>query len=149
MQGIKRKIYHDILNVEELKTLHQNYPVTIEHEPGKIIPPQEKNILSRRRNKVILGLLVYQGLRVEEVAALNVQDLHLREGKITIHSQRRTAARTMRLESQQLYELMDYVYEIRKQIIASSGITDKLFAQWNKGETFTALPQECCCTYEK
>ena len=139
VQGIKRKIYHDILNVEELKTLHQNYPVTIEHEPGKIIPPQEKNILSRRRNKVILGLLVYQGLRVEEVAALNVQDLHLREGKITIHSQRRTAARTMRLESQQLYELMDYVYEIRKQIIASSGITDKLFAQWNKGENFYGI----------
>jgi integrase/recombinase XerD len=141
VQGIKRKIYHDILNVEELKTLYQKYPVTIEHAPGKNIPPQEKNILSRRRNKVILGLLVYQGLRVEEVAALNVQDLHLREGKITIHSQRRTAARTMHLESQQLYELMDYVHEIRKQIIAGSGITDKLFAQWRKGENFYGITQ--------
>ena len=79
VQGIKRKIYHDILNVEDLKKLYNDYPVTI--EVNKPMPPQEKNILSRRRNKVILSLLVYQGLRVEEVAAINLQDLQLREEK--------------------------------------------------------------------
>lgn len=115
VQGIKRKVYHDILNTDELQELYQQYPTTIEHEPGKIIPPQQKNILSRRRNKVILSLLIYQGLRVEEVAAINLQDLQLREGKITVHAQRRTAARTMKLESHQVYELMDYIHEIRKQ----------------------------------
>lgn len=141
VQGIKRKIYYDILNVEELQNLYQQYPTTIAHEPGKNMPPQQKNILSRRRNKVILSLLVYQGLRVEEVAALNVQDLQLREGKITIHSQRRTAARTMRLESHQVYELMDYVHEIRKQFIEASGITDRLFIQWKKGENFYGITQ--------
>jgi integrase/recombinase XerD len=141
VQGIKRKIYHDILNVEELRTLYQGYPVTIKHEPGKIIPPQEKNILSKRRNKVILGLLIYQGLRVEEVAVLNVQDLALREGKITIHAQRRTAARIMRLESFQAYELMDYIHEIRKQFIEVHGTSDKLFLQWKKGENFYGITQ--------
>jgi site-specific recombinase XerD len=141
VQGIKRKIYYDILKVEELQNLYQQYPTMIAHEPGKNIPPQQKNILSRRRNKVILSLLVYQGLRVEEVAALNLQDLQLREGKITIHSQRRTAARTMRLESHQVYELMDYVHEIRKQFIEASGITDRLFIQWKKGENFYGITQ--------
>ncbi len=149
VQGIKRKIYYDILNVEELQTLYQQYPTTIEREASLPpsgerkggYPPQQKNILSRRRNKVILGLLVYQGLRVEEVAALNLQDLQLREGKITIHSQRRTAARTMRLESHQVYELMDYVHEIRKQFIEVSGATDRLFIQWRKGENFYGITQ--------
>ena len=141
VQGIKRKIYYDILNVEELQTIYQSYPVTIEHEAGKNMPPQQRNILSRRRNKVILSLLIYQGLRVEEIAALNLQDLALREGKITIHAQRRTAARTMKLESHQVYELTDYVHEIRKQFIEVSGTTDRLFLQWRKGENFYSITQ--------
>lgn len=147
VQGIKRKIYHDILNTEELHTLYNLYPTTITAEAGKNIPPQQKNILSRRRNKVILSLLIYQGLRVEEVAALNLQDLQLREGKITIHSQRRTAARTMKLESHQVYELMDYIHEIRKEFLcaASCGQTGttagKLFLQWKKGENFYGITQ--------
>jgi site-specific recombinase XerD len=141
VQGIKRRIYHDILNTEELYQLYQQYPTTIEHEAGKIIPPQQKNILSRRRNKVILGLLIYQGLRVEEVAALHVQDLQLREGRITIHSQRRTAARIMKLESHQVYELMDYIHEVRKQFVEVYGTTDRLFIQWKKGENFYGITQ--------
>ena len=141
VQGIKRKVYYDVLNVEELQKLYQDYPVTIEHEAGKIIPPQARNILSRKRNKVILSLLVYQGLRVEEIAALKLQDLQLREGKITIHAQRRTAARTMKLESYQVYEFMDYIHEIRRQFLEAYGATDKLFIQWKKGENFYGITQ--------
>lgn len=139
VQGIKRKVYYDCLNDEELKELYQNYPVTIQQEEGKNIPPQQKNILSRRRNKVIVSLLVHQGLRVEEVAAIRLHDLQLREGKITIHAQRRTAARTMKLESHQVYELMDYIHEVRKQFLKEA--TDKLFIQWNNGENFYGITQ--------
>lgn len=139
VQGIKRKIYYDILNDEELKILYQNYPVTI--AINKHMPPQERNVLSRGRNKVILSLLIQQGLRVEEVAALRLQDLQLKEGKITIHSQRRTAARIMSLASHQVYELMDYVHEIRRQFIEVYGASDKLFLQWKKGENFYGITQ--------
>lgn len=134
VQGIKRRVYHDILNEEELQKLYQHYPTTIEHEPGKNIPPQERNILSRRRNKVIVSLLVHQGLRVEEVAALRLQDLQLREGKITIHSQRRIAARVMNLAPHQVYELMDYIHGTRKEFLQSNETADRLFLQWNRRE---------------
>jgi site-specific recombinase XerD len=134
VQGIKRKVYYDILNVEELQTLHQQYPTTI--EVTKHMPPQEKNILSRKRNKVILGLFIYQGLRVEEMSALEVQDLQLREGKITIHARRRTAARIMKLESHQVYELMDYIHETRKEFLTVKGETSQLFLQWKTKENF-------------
>ena len=90
---------------------------------------------------MILSLIIYQGLRVEEVAALNLQDLQLREGKITIHSQRRTAARIMRLESNQVYELMDYIHEIRKEFLEVHGKTDKLFLQWSKADNFYCVTQ--------
>ena len=127
VQGIKRKVYHDILNTDELQQLYQNYPTTIQHDPGKQIPPQQKNIISRRRNKVILSLLIYQGLRVEEIAAINLQDLRLREGKITIHAQRRGASRTMKLESHQVYELMDYLHETRCHFLEVHGANEKFF----------------------
>lgn len=141
VQGIKRKIYYDVLNSEELQKLYHEYPTTIEYEAGKIVPPQQKNVLSRKRNKAILSLLIYQGLRVEEVAALNLQDLELRGGKITIHSQRRTAARAMKLESHQVYELMDYIHDTRRQFLQTNEATDKLFLQWNKGENFYGITQ--------
>lgn len=139
VQGIKRKIYYDVLNTEELKTLYNLYPSTIEVTDN--MPPQQKNILSRKRNKVILSLIIYQGLRVEEAAALNVQDLQLREGRITIHSQRRTAARTMKLESNQVYELMDYLHEIRKPFLEAHGKSDRLFLQWSQTDNFYCVTQ--------
>jgi len=141
VQGIKRKVYHDILNTEELQQLYQEYPTTIEHEAGKQIPPQQKNIISRKRNKVILSLVIYQGLRVEEVAAINLQDLQLREGKITIQAQRRTAARTMKLESHQVYELMDYIHETRKEFLQVHTTASKLFLQWNDSDNFHNITQ--------
>ncbi len=139
IQGIKRKVYHDILNTDELKLLYNQYPTTIEQQPGW--PPQERNILSRKRNKVILSLLIYQGLRAEELASLELHDLQLREGKITIHSQRRTAGRTMRLESHQVYELMDYIHEIRKQFLNANETRNKLFLQWKAADNFHSITQ--------
>ena len=139
VQGIKRKVYYDILNVEELQTLYQQYPTTI--EINKPMPPQEKNILSRKRNKVILSLFIYQGLRVEEMSAIEVQDLQLREGKITIHAKRRTAARIMKLESHQVYELMDYLHEVRKLFLEATGTTSQLFLQWKTKDNFHNITQ--------
>lgn len=142
VQGIKRKIYYDILSPEELEKLYQEYPTTIQHEEGKTVPPQGRNILARRRNKVVLSLLVHQGLRVEEIKALRLQDLQLREGKIIIHQQRRTAARMMQLASSQVYELMDYIHETRKQMLVHYGeATDRLFINLQKGENFYTITQ--------
>jgi site-specific recombinase XerD len=140
LHGIKRRVYHALLSVQELQQLYQAYPVEINYAAGQNIPPQEQNLLSRRRNKVIVGLLINQGLRVEEIKALKVQDLHLREGKITIHSQRRTAQRTLELEAAQVYELMDYLGVTRQQFLeAYREATDDLFIQRHKSVNFYGI----------
>jgi site-specific recombinase XerD len=137
LRGIKRRVYHAILSPQELQRLYQQYPVVIRHEPGKIIPPQERNQLSRQRNKVMVGLLVNQGLRVEELKALTLQDLQLREGRITIHHQRRTSERVLELEAAQVYELMDYLATTRKQLLQHYGeMTDELFIQHHQAGNF-------------
>jgi|SRR5579859_858158 len=138
-RGIKRRVYHTILSPDELQQLYRQYPVDIACEAGKNIPPQERNILSRRRNKVIVSLLVNQGLRVEEIKALRVQDLQLREGRMTVYSQRRTAERVLELESYQVYELMDYLGAVRKPFMEASGPSDRLFLQWKQGEHFYSV----------
>ena len=71
-----------------------------------------------------MSLLINQGLRVEEIKALRVQDLQLREGRMTVHSQRRTAERVLELESYQVYELMDYLGAVRKAFVEAAGPSD-------------------------
>lgn len=140
LRGIKRRVYYTILSPQELQQLYQQYLVTIGYEPGKIIPPQEQNMLSRRRNKVMVSLLVNQGLRVEEIKALKVQDLHLREGQVTIHSQRRIAERILELESWQVYELMDYLAGTRQEMLQVYGeATDRLFIGRHKTVNFYGI----------
>jgi site-specific recombinase XerD len=143
LRGIKRHVYHTILSPPELQQLHRQYPVVIPCPEGKVIPPQERNELSRRRNKVIVGLLVNQGIRVEEIKALRVPDLQLREGQLTVQSQRRTAQRVLALDPGQVYELMDYLQEVRKAFLEAHGPSDRLFLQWHQSDIFTVSPPNC------
>ena len=117
IRGIKRKILHEILSTEELETIYKSYSTEIKHEQGKKVPSQQNKELARKRNKIILGLIIYQGIRTEELAKLELQDLQLREGKINIQRSRRTEGRLMKLEAHQVYDLIDYVQTIRKQIL--------------------------------
>ena len=129
IKGIKRKILYDIIPFEQLEKLYHGYPLTTADAGHERI---------RKRNKVMLGLLSYQGLQSEELMKLEVQDLQLREGKITIHAGRRSASRTMKLEAPQVYELMDYLNDTRKGLLQQAGKTPKdttaLFITAHKGE---------------
>ena len=117
IKGVKRKVLQEILTPEELESIYKSFPTEIKREENKKMPPQGNNELARKRNKIILGLIIYQGLRTEELGKIELQDLQLREGKITIHKAKRTEGRTLKLESHQIYDLMDYVHVIRKQIL--------------------------------
>ena len=66
IKGIKRKVLHEILSVEELEKLYNDYATEItlqKTERMKCLPPMTLHTLARKRNKIILGLIVYQGLR--------------------------------------------------------------------------------------
>lgn len=117
IKGIKRKVLYEIFTYDELETIYKSYITEIKIVKNKKIPPQGNNELAKKRNKVILGLLIYQGLKTEELAKLQLQDLQLREGKITLHTSNTTEGRTLKLEVHQLFDLSDYVNIIRKQIL--------------------------------
>ena len=125
IKGIKRKLLYEILTLQELGNLYNGYTteITVTGKEG-YRPPQKLNTLSRKRNKVILGLLIWQGLRSEEVARLQMQDVKLREGKIFIAASKRTNERTLSLESHQVFELLDYINDTRKAILEHKKVTE-------------------------
>jgi len=102
VKGVKRKVLYHILEPHELNKLYNDY---------------EAETIKRRRNKVMLGLLIYQGLRTEELEKLEVKKINLREGKIEILGSKKSVGRELRLEAHQVMEMYDYVLKTRNEIL--------------------------------
>jgi len=144
IKGIRRKELTEILSTVELETIYRSFDTqTRTYQEGKSIPPQHSNELARKRNKIILGLLVYQGMRTEELARLELQDLQLREGNISIQGSRKAEGRILKLEAHQVYDLMDYVHTVRKQILeVTSKQTNKVFISVGSSLNFQNIMQK-------
>jgi integrase/recombinase XerD len=115
IKNAKHKTVYNILTAEELETIYKNYRAELPNKGGS--PPQTLNKLARRRNKVLLGIFIYQGIATEDLKNLEVKHLELREGKITIPGTKRSNERILKLEPHQIFDLYDYVNEIRKEIL--------------------------------
>ena len=138
IKGIKRRKLHDTLNAKELEEVYKNY--LSELAIKKNAPPQKANQLARKRNKIILGLIIYQAIRSEELAALETTDLKLREGKIIVKGKRRSNERMLKLEGFQIIDLMDYINETRKALLKiNQQQTAKLFFTKNGGMNFSNI----------
>src|ERR1019366_2582975 len=140
IKGIQRKVLHEILSPEELEKLYNNYPTEIilqNSETLKNLPPQQMQTLARKRNKIIVGLLICQAVRSEEIIRMQLSDVKIREGKICIAGTRRSNERTLKLESRQVFDLLDYINDTRKQILQHRNITapaQELFLQLGAGK---------------
>jgi integrase/recombinase XerD len=67
-------------------------------------------------------------------------DVTLKEGKIFVAGTRRSNERTLKLESQQVFDLMDYINDTRKQILHHRNITtQELFLQLGEGKNKSNL----------
>jgi site-specific recombinase XerD len=115
LKNTKRKTVYDILSLEELETIYKTYKSELPSEDKA--PPQTLNKLARKRNKIVLGLLIYQGIATEDIKNLEIKHLELREGKITIPGTKRSNERILKLESHQIFDLYDYVNGVRKEIL--------------------------------
>ena len=133
IKNVKRKTIYNILNYEELETIYKSYPVELPVK--KKSPPQELNKLARKRNKIVLGLIIYQGITAENIGNIELQHLELREGKIIIPGTRRSNERTLKLEAHQIFDLYDYINDTRKAILQATGKQSKhLFTSVGSGK---------------
>lgn len=132
IRNIQRPGVQNNVKYEDLEKLYQNYPT------GGLI---------QKRNKCILGLLIYQGLTTGEINKLEVKDVKLEEGKIYIPAMARSNSRTLKLESHQIMQLQNYILFLRPMLQAQAkDWSDYLFIAGNmshrkkaRGETFTGM----------
>jgi integrase/recombinase XerD len=102
IRGIARRLPHDLVEHKELVNLYDTYPVN---------DPRDQ------RNKVILGLLIFQAVTIEELELLKAEYINLREGKIKIPGTDRTNERVLKLEASQVFDIQEYMSKTRARII--------------------------------
>ena len=102
LKGTSHKVVSGIIDFKALENLYQAYPI---------------ETLRQKRNKIILGLLIYQGLNTEDLGRLTTGNVKLREGKIHVPGDRRRGSRNMELRSFQVLELHEYLTVVRPEIL--------------------------------
>jgi integrase/recombinase XerD len=102
LKGAVRGIPHGLLEKAELEALYAGYVV---------------KDLRTQRNKVILSLLVYQGLTVEDLQQLEADHIKLKEGKICVPAGSSSNSRVLKLEAAQIMELHEYIHITRPAIL--------------------------------
>lgn len=102
VKGVKRKVLYYILEPAELNKLYNDYPAMT---------------INQKRNKVMLGMMIYQGIRTEELGKLEMNHLELREGKIEIPGGRKSNRRTLQMEAHQVMEMYEYVMKLRSELL--------------------------------
>ena len=112
IKGIKRRKLYNIIGKPTLEKIYHDYD--IEH----LKKDEDPNIA--KRNKIILGLIIYQGLGTLELNRLEVGDVKLREGNIYIKQSRRSNQRTLKLEAHQVLDVMEYTLQVRQAILAEN-----------------------------
>lgn len=115
IKGIKRKILHRILSKQELEKTYHDYKQL------------QSETSSKKRNEIIVSLLIYQGLTTTDIKSLLVDDVKLREGVIYIKGNLKSNDRTLKLESHQILDFMEYQLKIRSEILQASKKETDLF----------------------
>ena len=135
IKGVKQTVIHNILTSDELEDLYYSYPTAT------------GNQLARKRNKIILGLLVYQGITTQDLQKLQLENVQLYKGRIDVLGTKKSNGRVLELKPWQLMELMEYINEIRPQIIEQANKeTEQLFlplgSSLNLQNIFSKLTKE-------
>ena len=103
VKGTRSKVISGIIEFKILENLYQSFETTTSRT---------------KRNKIILGLLVYQAVNTEELSKFETCHVKLKEGKIYIPGNRRRNSRTLELKPFQILELHEYLTEIHPKILA-------------------------------
>jgi len=104
IRGKRIKVIGNLLSEEELEDLYHSYDT--EHHDTFFKA-------TRLRDRVVLGLMVFQGITGVELYHLQEEYVQLGKGKIDIPGTRRSNPRTMKLQPCQMMDLLNYASETR------------------------------------
>lgn len=111
IKGVVKKIRSDYLEAEELESLYENYE-------GK--------------EKVMLGLVVYQALKASELERIESLHLDFRKGTLYLPASKQGGSRLLKIESVQLYDLIQLAAEKKGTYLLKGPLDNRLFALFKK-----------------
>jgi integrase/recombinase XerD len=95
----------DLFSTQELEHLIESKPKS-----------QHKNRKTNQvRNKLLLSLLVYQGMARTEISKIEIEDINLEEGTIKARGDERTSSRTLPLKAKQVHLIYGYMHKERPE----------------------------------
>ena len=103
IKGRTQRLPHNLLQEEILLKIYNEYPT---------------EDLTGKRDKVMLGIIVYQGATTSELQKLLVEHVQLNEGTIYIPGGRKSDSRTIELAAPQVLELDNYIKHTRQLILS-------------------------------
>ena len=101
IRGATSKVPIDIVSYPEIIKLHEQYQALDNRT---------------KRNRVMLGLMVYQAVTTRELHHLEPHHIKLNEAKIYIPATKRSLARILPIKANQLLELAHYLEVIRTEL---------------------------------
>ena len=107
IKGITKSLPSDLLTENELQNLYETHP---------------EKTLQNQRDKVMLGLLIYQALTTNELMNLGLKDVDQEFGILEIRSGRKSNYRRLKLENHQLESIKSYLINTRPKLERQSGI---------------------------
>jgi len=106
-----QKVLPEIFSPEKLKRIYQDYSDRPDWRH-----PSARAALLHKRNTVVLGLLIFQGLVSGNLAELQTSHIDLEKSTIYIPSGRKSNARVLSLQAAQILTLKTYLENIRPHL---------------------------------
>lgn len=119
VKGVIRHINYNLLEAEELEDLYYSFETDRQQE--------EYHFYTAKRDKIITGFIVYQGLDTKDLKNLRTEHLQLNKGKIYVPSTKKSNARELELKPWQMMELLEFMNETRAKLLERTAETDYLF----------------------
>ena len=135
IRGTKQKTLFRLYTSEELTTLYDTfYLLFVKNYDFNHIPKNQRkqSTLSKERNAVILNVLIHQGVRTREINTIELNDLDLINATLKIRGAKKGNERILNLEATQIGVLMNYLQNIRPQLL-------EYYTEENK-KLFLSLP---------
>ena len=128
IKGLVRKLPGNLLTMDEMEELYKQYSIQLNVDASK---------------KIMLGLLVYQGITVGELMRLQSHHFRLKDGKVFIKAGAHSNERLLNLEAVQITELQGYLskkkseegalfIEQRQKRVSGTNINNRV--QWMFGQ---------------
>lgn len=114
----------NVLKYERLLELYDSY---------------ETPTIQRKRNKVILGLMVFQGLPTRDISKLRLEDVNIEKGVLRISATKTSNGRVLELHSKQILSLHGYIETYRPVLLDRLEVPDTSKLFFAEGKNLTNL----------